>query len=379
VVRTGLVTAVAASTVLVLAQAADATWTLEQVPVPGSPSSASLLSVSCGSATACMAIGTETVRVNTKTGTKSFAEFWNGTSWAVVRTPSEEETHLASVSCTSASACTAVGNISFPHRSRLAVALRWDGTGWATQSVPSPHDSALESVSCTSPGTCVAVGSYNPGNGDLPFSATWNGTQWTPYQVPAPSGVLGTSLSSVSCVSGQSCIAIGNTSGPGNPVAESWNGASWTIQPTPLPAGAGSGKLSGVSCGSAATCVAVGYFYSETSGQDQPLAELWNGTSFTPGTTAVQRHVRGSALTSVSCIHARACTAAGQAGRNGDQVPLAEHWNGTRWSVQATADPPAQLSDLLGVSCPSLATCTAVGVYYPAQQHGALLAEQDTP
>jgi hypothetical protein len=44
------------------------------------------------------------------------------------------------------------------------------------------------------------------------------------------------------------------------------------------------------------------------------------------------------------------------------QLPLAERWNGRRWSIQAVANPPgAHTTALLGLSCGSARTCVAVG------------------
>ena len=102
------------------------------------------------------------------------------------------------------------------------------------------------------------------------------------------------------------------------------------------------------------------------------LAGQWNGAQgrLQPTPSLSQ----GSGLNAVSCTSASACTAVGRSGAG----PLAERWNGARWSVQATQDPPSRFSSLAGVSCASGATCTAVGVYDPRQDHGALLAEQDT-
>ena len=63
-------------------------------------------------------------------------------------------------------------------------------------------------------------------------------------------------------------------------LAESRNGTMWTVQPTPSPAGATFSYLSGVSCTSASACTAVGYF-GNSAGNILNLAEGWNGTRWT--------------------------------------------------------------------------------------------------
>jgi hypothetical protein len=55
-------------------------------------------SVSCGSATSCTAIG------------QNLAEHWDGNTWTVQPTPSRNPFNdLVSVSCPTATSCTAVG------------------------------------------------------------------------------------------------------------------------------------------------------------------------------------------------------------------------------------------------------------------------------
>jgi hypothetical protein len=45
----------------------------------------------------------------------------------------------------------------------------------------------------------------------------------------------------------------------------------------------------------------------------------------------------------------------------GENLPLAEHWNGTSWAVQAVPAPSSGDGELLGVSCPTDLDCIAVG------------------
>ena len=82
-------------------------------------------------------------------------------------------------------------------------------------------------------------------------------------------------------------------------------------------------------------------------------------------------------LTGVSCASARSCTAVGFYGNLPGTGTLAEHWDGTSWSLQATPDPAgAGVSVLEGVSCPAAGVCAAVGRYQNAAgKHVTLLAE----
>ena len=58
---------------------------------------------------------------------------------------------------------------------------------------------------------CVAVGvnaAADHENGAV-LAETWHGTRWTVDVMKPPSGSLGSTLSSVSCVSAKSCVAVG--------------------------------------------------------------------------------------------------------------------------------------------------------------------------
>jgi hypothetical protein len=111
-------------------------------------------------------------------------------------------------------------------------------------------------VSCTSPARCTAVGGYLNGSTEEPFAERWDGTAWAIQTGAAPPG---TTLQAVSCTSGTSCTAVGESASAG--VAEHWDGTSWTLQPMPVPHHTTRGvTVFGVSCRSAVTCTAVGYY-----------------------------------------------------------------------------------------------------------------------
>jgi hypothetical protein len=174
------------------------------------------------------------------------------------------------VSCTSASACSAVGSYVNSSGVEVTLAERWNGTSWSIQSTPNPTEAkgnVLRGVSCTSSSACVAVGSdYTGGFPSSAYSTlaeVWNGTSWSIQSIPNPTGEKGIVLSGVSCTSSSACTAVGdyvNSSGSEVTLAEVWSGTSWTIQSTPNPSEANAAAMSGVSCTSAVLCTAVGDF-----------------------------------------------------------------------------------------------------------------------
>src|SRR5206468_4401167 len=124
-----------------------------------------------------------------------------------------------------------------------------------------------------------------------------------PIEGSAQNAMLG-----VSCATSTSCMAVGEAAG--KPVAQRWNGNSWSRTTVPLPSGASIGKLASVSC-SDTVCFAVGYS-AENTGAEKALVENWDGTSWSIGALPAPADALGYVnLTSVSCLSPRACSAGG--------------------------------------------------------------------
>ena len=336
-------------------------WSIQATPNRTGAMNSSLASVACSSATACTAVGQSTRSVGPPI---PLAERWNGTSWSIQATPDTgANSAFTGVSCPSATDCTAVG-FSFDPSASPALAERWDGTSWSIQATPNPAGAsraALNAVSCTSATACTAVGNYTASGGtQVTLAERWDGTNWSVQATPNPAGATASDLLGVSCATATACTAAGlstGSTGTKTLLAESWNGTSWSIQATPNPAGATASGLLGVSCTSATACTAVGN-YTASDGTQVTLAERWDGTSWSiqtmPGLTG------DSDLGGVSCTSATACVAAGSS--SGGSATLAEVWDGTSWSVQATPNPGTSPT-FSGVSCTLATACTAVGGY----------------
>jgi hypothetical protein len=118
--------------------------------------------VSCPTATFCME--------NTGTGTMS----WDGSSWHPqnVDVPDFSGTGL---SCGSTTSCVITEDIDNPETDAVSFAAKvWNGTSWKA-SDPVGHISRLASVSCSSATSCLAVGRDING---LAMAQSWNGTTW---------------------------------------------------------------------------------------------------------------------------------------------------------------------------------------------------------
>jgi hypothetical protein len=332
-------------------------WTLEPTQNPPGAQLGVLNGVSCASPTSCLAVGRYLDRAGTSL---PLAERWDGADWSIVPAPSPAGaagSTLTAVSCTSSSSCIAVGSLTnragFPAPGTLAE--RWDGERWRVVPMPSMPGSALNGVSCSSRSACTAVGSQgDPPGPPRTLAERWDGSTWTVQPTADPEDA-GAGLGAVSCPSASDCAAVGTSDGA--TFAERWDGARWTIEPIPNPDGTAFAEFQGVACASASSCLAVG-LYLDDSGTAVALAEHWNGSAWSIESTAVPPGVGGNGLAGVACASTSACTGVGAVGNQ----TLAEGWDGTRWTSQSTVDPSGAHSSVLNaVACPAPATCTAVG------------------
>jgi hypothetical protein len=271
---------------------------------------------------------------------------------------------LDAVSCSSATACPAVGD-EVSGSTLVSLAERWDGTTWKVQSTPDPASSSrtyLSAVSCASATACTAVGVATRASGrQVTLAESWDGKTWSIHRTPDVTGsTTNNDLTAVSCPSADACTAVGSSdSGRSSALSEVWDGTNWTILKSPIPAGGSDGYLSGVSCSTASICTAVGDYFN--GGQSVPLSEHRDGESWSSEAAATPSGVTGSGLNAVSCLSATDCAAVGFA-ENGATEGLAERWNGSKWSLQPVAVPlGSEEAYMQSVSCPTAVSCTATG------------------
>src|SRR5215472_9926757 len=379
-----------AGTGLPLAEARTSTgWRVQPAPAPPGAVFSNLFGVSCTAADACTAAGYSTDGLR---HIHPLAERWDGRSWRIQAAPSPLGRPLSgffAVSCTSATACTAVG-AQTDATGTTALAERWDGRSWRVQVTPSPAGatgSELLAVSCAATGVCTAVGSVTIGSAGgraataasrnsggstttVGLAERWNGTTWRVQAIPNPGRSTGTGFAAVSCSTPTACTAGGSydtASHLGRPVAAGWGGRSWHRQAVPARVGASvASGLVGVSCASARTCIAVGYG-TATTGESTTLAERWDGSRWRIQRSPVPAGTVSAGLSGVSCPSPRTCTAVGQFFNSGQrELPLAERWDGTRWRIQPVPSPAGARrgAELSAVSCPSADRCFAVGQYF---------------
>lgn len=284
-------------------------------PVSGSPSQPSLQAASCVSTRFCMAVGSYpsgSFIVGRGQPSDGLAERWDGHRWSIQPVPAPlgaVQTTLVGVSCTSPSACIAVGGSQNPRA--VTLTERWNGRFWSIASLVA--SGGLSGVSCLSMAFCMGAGFGNgprAADGGFPFAADWTGTGWhTTRRPPNPGDPIENSgFDAVSCSARTSCTAVGSyDDGYTNtfPLAERWNGSRWRVEPVPNMRGSSDTELTGVSCPTRAMCATVGF------ADRNPPVDVWSDGGWRRQHVQLPAGAQSAALNAVSCLSPRVCTAVG--------------------------------------------------------------------
>jgi hypothetical protein len=367
---------VALSIPAAVALAGGSGWTIEKTPRLPHRGIVGLTSVSCSSPTACVAVGVQQ-RSYTSAGT-SIAERLSGTTWTMQTLPVTPRGELKAVSCSSPTSCLAVGQGSNPYTGLPPtgqVADFFNGKSWSA--VPTPDAGPLISVSCDPSGSCMAVG-QSPTNNDGPVPAS--GPTY-PY-----AGIY--------------------------PLVERFDGRSLSIMPVPLPAPTAGHQyyqayFTGISCASSTSCNALGAYTTLASpgaynlGSGGNFAEHWDGTTWrlvaypAPAGaiyTAPSQPEYGQALTCTTdghCIafgiatHASGPPALALAARRAASPWYMMRFDGTQWTAAPFVAPsgllPGYFHGPWSVSCTSPVACTAVGSVPALRFNGKTWRSQALP
>jgi subtilisin family serine protease len=273
---------------------------------------------------------------------------------------------LFDVACdqTATAGCTVVGRHTAAGVA-TPVVQRNIGGSWSLQTAPVPGgttQAAFDGVACPSGSSCIAVGGYQTaGSGIKPLADHWDGSSWSETSPPLRGSATSSFLAGAACSTTSACTAVGYevVSGVRRPIAERWNGTTWTAQTVPPPAGATSSELYAVDCNSSTFCMAVG-FYTPGAGQDRAFTAMWNGTSWTLKTIVEPAGTVTSSLHDVSCVGTTCKAVGGWQPGISNQYNLVQHWNGSAWSLE-TSPSNGQASVLQSVWCSTSTSCTAVG------------------
>ncbi|HEY1712270.1 MAG TPA: hypothetical protein VGG07_05180 [Solirubrobacteraceae bacterium] len=285
---------------------------------------------------------------------------------------------LDAVSCPSSTFCASAGGTQDTFE-QTSLAEFWDGTTWTLLPEDFSDTSPLFGASCAVDHNCLAVGyTVHTGALQLPLSKvltpTGGANSLFPATVDDPPDEAD-SLNAVSCLSETVCLAVGSTTAPGRLplLVERLDGFTWSLL-TPAGATAGSAdfqagsSLDGISCTSASSCVAVGSAQQQVSQAGEietTLAEQWDGSAWSLDATPNPDATQGAELRAVSCPSPGACDAVGDGRTSTTEFPIAERLHRGRWSVMNLPPVPATAIEevLSGISCPTIRNCTAVGFW----------------
>jgi hypothetical protein len=306
------------------------------------------------------------------------------------------DTSLRAIACPAAEPCIAVGLTGSKYTVRVPLIAHTAAGSWSVRSLPgmSPAgDSLLAALSCPSTIRCVAVGRHEVpapylgarSAGDRPLTELWDGTSWTAQRAVVPPRTADAELRGVDC-DRTMCMAVGSYArrlGDDRPLAEMWNGDTWTLRlPRAIRAGheASDGVLSDVACVSATSCIAVGRFsydFTFFTGV-APLIQRWDGSGWRIDRSANTKSL-DTELNGVACPSTDRCIAVGLQ-RSGPGVfgPFAEIWDGERWKMMRVAGPPRSPdAELLDVACPLPDRCVAVGLRATGARYEPLIETWD--
>ena len=184
----------------------------------------------------------------------------------------------------------------------------------------------------------------------------WNSQAWTVTQAPAPAGC--SELSAVTAISPTSLWAVGSsvtTTGATltwHPLAEHYDGVSWSPVVLPTPNENAKSGLVAVSGSSDTDVWAVGSI-------GHTLTEHYNGTAWK---VVPSLHATGSELAGVATISPSNAWAVGATGTGtGKTHSLIEHWDGSTWQRVPAPDPAGPSDELLSIAAWSARNIWAVG------------------
>ena len=304
----------------------------------------------------------------------------------------KEDVQLRSVSCYSATNCTAVGT--YADNAEDTASLELPITLSGAVATPSPAEEvngvsdtdapALSSVSCSSSGSCIATGTDVDGQYTEPIVATsdgrWrNDAQISVSGVPSSWGFVG-NLSGgqapyfpVSCPASGACTAVINFNDPqGNshafllPLADGTPGTAVALA---APEGSSTNNAAAISCPSAATCTVTGVAITSSATEVAFATPVVNGTPAAPVVLASPAPIAAGDL--IACSDALDCDLGGvmfDSGANTTLLATDNESAGTWGPLTSLSgiEGAANGAYLTGLGCSAASTCALIGLIEPA-------------
>jgi hypothetical protein len=229
-----------------------------------------------------------------------------------------------------------------PKEKQTYTTLTPSSGGWSVVNSPllGTNDNSLGAVAASAPNDVWALGNFVPDTATSNQDATitlashWDGNKWKAVETPN-TGVNYNTLFGAAASGGQAW-GVGvyvNGAFQARALIESWNGKTWSVVSNPQP-----GTQRDILFSASATSPSDAWAAGEQQGADgkfMTLVEHWDGSSWSVSASANP----GDAGDSFYGVFARSASdvwAVGQSlSSSGTDRALIEHFNGTSWSVVA--------------------------------------------
>ncbi len=346
----------------------QSTWSLVNSPNPGAGDNL-LSAIAATGHNDAWAVGD--VQMASSGVRQTLTEHWDGASWSVVASPNTGagDNNLYGVAAIAPANAWAVGRSYAAASGSPSQGLveHWNGSSWSIVPVPNvgSQDNVLGGVAAASANDIWAVGYSTPSGGGLQsLIEHWNGTGWSIVPAPPPQGTGNNLLIAVAALSSTNAWAVGaynqTPTAAAATLVEHWNGISWTIVASPpnVPGTTGDNFLASVTIAAANDVWAVGYgdttqfSVTNLNPPSQTLAEHWDGTSWSLVTS--QNVTGDDFFFSVSATTGQGnAWAVGGSKTSTAEQPLLERWNGSSFVPVTSPNPnPAggELSSVVAIS-----------------------------
>ena len=292
---------------------------------------------------------------NNLNDSRTLTMHWDGSRWKIVPSPNpgshcqgNSGNFLNAVAAVAPNDVWAVGFFFSCNALLKPLALHWDGTRWAVVRTPALNtndNAALNGIVALASDNVYAVGYQPSSNGAvLTLIEHWDGTAWSvmPSPNPSPTGNL---LSAVTANSPTDIWAVGNSTDQATvsvqTLALHFDGATWKTVPTPNPLPKqflDQNVLLSVQAVSANDVTAVGFIADANAQRTLTLIEHWDGSKWTVAPSPNQGEARGdlNTLRGVTAVAGNDLYAAGffeTAATGGQHTTLVEHFDGNTWSI----------------------------------------------
>ncbi|MCW2498022.1 IPT/TIG domain-containing protein [Jatrophihabitans sp.] len=303
--------------VLVVETLSPSGWSSSVLPVSSAWSQFEITQLACPAVGRCIGIG----RYFGQDGvTHLFSDTLSAGRWTLTNLPvptppgPNAVPSLNSLSCASASLCVAVGSDAGPsdhtYLGQPLVETLAAGV-WKAQLLPTPagqfDDGSLDEVRCSAGGQCSGFADFedlstNPGGVEHPFYYAETGGVWTPTALPALPADTRLDLGSMTCPQTGVCRGVGQTtSANGAAVILTLTGNAWTVSPPLTNPDEGSPLPISLACPSVATCYLTAQGSQFEPGVIETLANgVWMSKALSIG-DAQAGLLRDSCPTSTSC------------------------------------------------------------------------------